>query len=284
MERRRSAKFLSELNKLTVKNHYPLLRIDDLFDQLRGAYPFLRMIFGRRKNEVHLKLGVRVTEEGRSCMLVFKCEVIPTFHREIFLRFVDPITSLTERNQKYEWSVEQEEAFQTLKNDLCDTPIKRIYTRRFQDVKLARIYIDEIIARNGIPLSDDSIRLRWMIYLVVLADAAESVRDAIGFEYYLASSSGWTKSPVLWAEIGESSLIGLELVQETTDKVVLVKEKLKSGGTLARASSFRTRRKCLADAKLHVPLDEIKVDIALRFVKEPCRFCFLVNTKGPDED
>ncbi|GKE32132.1 putative reverse transcriptase domain-containing protein [Tanacetum coccineum] len=35
------------------------------------------------------------------------------------------------------------------------------------------------------------------------------------------------RSPVLWAEIGESSLIGLELVQETTDKVVLIKEKLK---------------------------------------------------------
>ncbi|GJS77321.1 hypothetical protein Tco_0727202 [Tanacetum coccineum] len=29
---------------------------------------------------------------------------------------------------------------------------------------------------------DDQLRLRWMIYLVVLADAAESVRDAIGFE------------------------------------------------------------------------------------------------------
>ncbi|GKE88516.1 putative reverse transcriptase domain-containing protein, partial [Tanacetum coccineum] len=35
-------------------------------------------------------------------------------------------------------------------------------------------------------------------------------------------------SPVLWAEIGESSLIGPELVQETTDKVVLIKEKLKA--------------------------------------------------------
>ncbi|GKG25122.1 hypothetical protein Tco_0395750, partial [Tanacetum coccineum] len=26
-----------ELNKLTVKNRYPLLRIDDLFDQLQGS-------------------------------------------------------------------------------------------------------------------------------------------------------------------------------------------------------------------------------------------------------
>ncbi|GJR97001.1 hypothetical protein Tco_0269175 [Tanacetum coccineum] len=74
----------------------------------------------------------------------------------------------------------------------------------------------------------------------ILHDAAESVRDTIGFEYCLASLSGWTnapfealygrkcRSPVLWAEIRESSLIGPELVQETTDKVVLIKEKLKA--------------------------------------------------------
>ncbi|GJV91435.1 putative reverse transcriptase domain-containing protein [Tanacetum coccineum] len=36
------------------------------------------------------------------------------------------------------------------------------------------------------------------------------------------------RSPILWAKIGESRLIGPELVQETTDKVVLIKEKLKA--------------------------------------------------------
>ncbi|GKD47723.1 putative reverse transcriptase domain-containing protein [Tanacetum coccineum] len=87
------------------------------------------------------------------------------------------------------------------------------------------------------------VRLRWMIYPVVLADTTESVRDAIGFENCLASSSRWTniqcapfealyerkyRSPVLWAEIGGSSLIGPELVQEMIDKVVLVKEKPKA--------------------------------------------------------
>ncbi|GKB46429.1 putative reverse transcriptase domain-containing protein [Tanacetum coccineum] len=34
-----------ELNKLTVKNRYPLPRIDDLFDQLRGACPSLKIDF-----------------------------------------------------------------------------------------------------------------------------------------------------------------------------------------------------------------------------------------------
>ncbi|GJU98854.1 putative reverse transcriptase domain-containing protein [Tanacetum coccineum] len=146
------------------------------------------------------------------------------------------------------------------------------------------------------------------------------------------------RSPVLWAEIGESSLTGLELVQETTDNVVLVKEKPKAArdcqksyvdyrrkplefevgdrvllkvtpwkgvvrfgkkGKLASRYvgpfeileriglvAYRLRlpeelnsvhdtfhvsnlKKCLADANLHVPLDEIKVDKTLRFVEEP---------------
>ncbi|GJT68662.1 hypothetical protein Tco_1020142 [Tanacetum coccineum] len=36
-----------------------------------------------------------------------------------------------------------------------------------------------------------------------------------------------------------------------------------------RISSRPRLRKCLADASLHVPLDEIKVDKTLRFVEEP---------------
>ncbi|GJZ29754.1 putative reverse transcriptase domain-containing protein [Tanacetum coccineum] len=158
---------------------------------------------------------------------------------------------------------------------------------------------------------DDQLRFRWMIYFVVLADAAESVSDAIRFEYCLASSSGWTKSPVLWAEIGESSLIGPELVQETTDKFevgdrVLLKvspwkgvirfgkrgklapryvgpfEILKRIGPVAyrlrlpeELSSVHDTfhvsnlKKCLADANLHVPLNEIKIDKILHFVEEP---------------
>ncbi|GJY40729.1 hypothetical protein Tco_0427999 [Tanacetum coccineum] len=109
---------------------------------------------------------------------------------------------------------------------------------------------------------------------------------------------------VLWAEIGESSLIGLELVQEMTDNVVLVTpwkgvvcfgkkgklapryvgpfeifekiglvayklrlpEELSSVHDTFHVSNLK---KCLTDASLHVPLDEIKVDKTLRFVEEP---------------
>ncbi|GJR51029.1 putative reverse transcriptase domain-containing protein [Tanacetum coccineum] len=39
------------------------------------------------------------------------------------LRLLNPLTSLTERNQKYEWGEKEEEAFHTLKNNLGDAPI-----------------------------------------------------------------------------------------------------------------------------------------------------------------
>ncbi|GJZ13487.1 reverse transcriptase domain-containing protein [Tanacetum coccineum] len=138
-------------------------------------------------------------------------------------------------------------------------------------------------------IQEDCKMLRWMIYLVVLADAAESIRDAIGFEYCLASSSGWTKgmydsdfrgynkvmSPVLWAEIRESSLIRPELVLETTYKVVLIKEKPKRLRLHEELNSVHdtfyvsTLKKCLGNANLHVLLNEIKIDKTLRFVEEP---------------
>ncbi|GJV10653.1 putative reverse transcriptase domain-containing protein [Tanacetum coccineum] len=138
-------------------------------------------------------------------------------------------------------------------------------------------------------------RLRWMIYLVVLADAAESVRDAIGFEYCLASLSGWIKgtydsdfggynegmSSVLWTESRDSSLIGPELVSPWKGVVRLGKkgklapryvgpfEILKRTGLVA----YRLRlpeeligahdtfhvsnlKKYLGNANLHVPLNE----------------------------
>ncbi|GJT83591.1 putative reverse transcriptase domain-containing protein [Tanacetum coccineum] len=40
-----------------------------------------------------------------------------------FSKIAKPLTSLTQKNQKYVWGVKQEEAFQTLKNNLCDAPI-----------------------------------------------------------------------------------------------------------------------------------------------------------------
>ncbi|GJW92705.1 putative reverse transcriptase domain-containing protein [Tanacetum coccineum] len=47
----------------------------------------------------------------------YRCFIVKNF------KIVKPLTSLTQKNQKYKWGVEQEVAFQTLKDKLCNAPI-----------------------------------------------------------------------------------------------------------------------------------------------------------------
>ncbi|GJU06197.1 RNA-directed DNA polymerase, eukaryota, reverse transcriptase zinc-binding domain protein [Tanacetum coccineum] len=71
----------------------------------------------------------------------------------------------------------------------------------------------------------------------------------------------------------------------TTDKVVLIKDKFKAARDRQKSYADNSRKplefevgnhellkiSCLADASLHVPLDEIKVDKTLCFVEEPVK-------------
>ncbi|GKC16975.1 putative reverse transcriptase domain-containing protein [Tanacetum coccineum] len=50
------------------------------------------------------------------------------------------------------------------------------------------------------------------------------------------------RSPVLWSETIESSFIGPELVQEMTDKVVLIKEKLKAARDHQKSYAYNRRK------------------------------------------
>ncbi|GJZ08515.1 putative reverse transcriptase domain-containing protein [Tanacetum coccineum] len=161
-----------ELNNLTIKNRYPLPRIDDLFDQLHGAKYFSKidlrsgyhqlkvreedipkMAFRTRYGhyeflcefwlqEVHF-LGHLVNAKGihvdpAKVKVIKKWEVprIPTeicqflglagYYRrfiENFSKIVKPLMKLMQKTNEFVWEEEQEKAFQTLKNKLCDVQI-----------------------------------------------------------------------------------------------------------------------------------------------------------------
>nr|GEU43970.1 putative reverse transcriptase domain-containing protein [Tanacetum cinerariifolium] len=199
-----------ELNKLTVKNRYPLLRIDDLFDQLQGSsvyskidlrssyhqlrireedipitafrtryghFEFQVMPFGltnapanKEDHEKHLKTILELLKNEKLYAKFSKCDfwlksvqflghvidsngvhvdpakveairnwsapTTPTRVRQFlglagyYRRFIKgfsliskPLFKLTQKNKKYEWGLEEEEAFQTLKHKLCSAPI-----------------------------------------------------------------------------------------------------------------------------------------------------------------
>ncbi|GKA37404.1 putative reverse transcriptase domain-containing protein [Tanacetum coccineum] len=63
------------------------------------------------------------------------------------------------------------------------------------------------------------------------------------------------RSPMLWAEIREGSLIGPELVQETTDKVVVIKEKLQAA---------RDHQKSYADSGRKITEYEVGESVLLK--------------------
>ncbi|GJR09219.1 putative reverse transcriptase domain-containing protein [Tanacetum coccineum] len=95
-----------ELNKLTIKNRYPLSRIDDLFDQLQG----------QRRAWKAFEDYFRAAQER---------EITGGYYRrfiEGFSLISKPLTKLTQKNKKYEWGKEEQEAFQTLKQKLCSAP------------------------------------------------------------------------------------------------------------------------------------------------------------------
>ncbi|GJR29250.1 hypothetical protein Tco_1105482 [Tanacetum coccineum] len=123
------------------------------------------------------------------------------------------------------------------------------------------------------------------------------------FIFCLALYGRKCRSPIMWAEVGEGQLIGPELVQETTEKILQIKDRHKA--VLDRQKSYAdkrrkplefsvgpvayqldlpeelngvhdtfhvsNRKKCLVDPTLQVPLDEIRIDAKLNFVEEPMK-------------
>ncbi|GJT56984.1 reverse transcriptase domain-containing protein [Tanacetum coccineum] len=180
-----------ELNKLTIRNRYPLPRIDDLFDQLQGSqyfskinlrtryghFEFTVMPFGlmnalatREEHEMYLGLVLELLRKEKLYAKFSKCEfwlrevqflghvingdgihvdsskievvknwkaprtptevrsflgLVGYYRRFIknFYKIAKSLTILTQKCKTFDWGEEQELAFQTLKDKLCNAPI-----------------------------------------------------------------------------------------------------------------------------------------------------------------
>ncbi|GJU51682.1 putative reverse transcriptase domain-containing protein [Tanacetum coccineum] len=123
-----------ELNKLTVKNRYQLLRINDLFDQFEEEHAeHLKLILELLKKEEFE--GIHVDPAKIESIKDWASpKTLTEIHQFIglagyYLRFIKgfskiakPITKLTQKNVKFDWSEKAEAAFQLLKQKLCSAP------------------------------------------------------------------------------------------------------------------------------------------------------------------
>ncbi|GJY92090.1 putative reverse transcriptase domain-containing protein [Tanacetum coccineum] len=124
--------------------------------------------------------------------------------------------------------------------------------------KLARMYLKEMVTRHGIPTDGQSERTIQTLEDILHAFAIDFGKGWVNhfplveFSYnnnYHASIKAAPfealygrkcRSPVCWAEVGQVQLTGLELVQETTEKIIQIKQRMQVA---------RDRQKSYADLK-----------------------------------
>ncbi|GJZ13642.1 reverse transcriptase domain-containing protein [Tanacetum coccineum] len=145
--------------------------------------------------------------------------------------------------------------------------------------RLARLYLNEIVARHGVSISIISDRdsrftsrfwqsmqealgtrldmstayhpqtddqRSWDVHLLLVEFSYNnSYHSSVRCAPFEALYGRKCRSPIMWAEVGEGQLIGPELVQETTEKISQIKDRLKAA---------RDRQKSYAD-KRRKPLE-----------------------------
>ncbi|GJW86514.1 putative reverse transcriptase domain-containing protein [Tanacetum coccineum] len=95
------------------------------------------------------------------------------------------------------------------------------------------------------------------------------------------------RSPICWAEVGDTQLTGPEIIHETTEKIVQIKSRIQAAHDLRTVacrlelleqlsrvhSTFHVSnlKKCLSDETLAMSLDEIQINDKLYFIEEPVK-------------
>ncbi|GJS68477.1 putative reverse transcriptase domain-containing protein [Tanacetum coccineum] len=77
------------------------------------------------------------------------------------------------------------------------------------------------------------------------------------------------RSPVIWTEVGESQLIGQEHVQERTERIFQIKERLKTARRCQKSYADKRHKPLEFKFRDRVLLREIEIDENMHFVEEP---------------
>nr|GEW26583.1 putative reverse transcriptase domain-containing protein [Tanacetum cinerariifolium] len=260
-----------ELRKLTMKNRYLLLRIDDLFDQLQGTS----------------QVNLRVVNKEQLYAKFSKCEfwipkvqflgyVAGYYQRFIkgFSKIAKSMTKLTQKKVKFDWGDKEEVAFELIKQKLCSVLILALPEGSEDFI----IYCNASIKGLGTVLMQrekDNITMEFVTKL----SRTQSGNDTIWVIVDRLTKSAHFLPMRENDPIDKLARLYLKEVVMRHEILVLIIYDRNPRFTLNFWRSFQkamgTRvhstfhvsnlKKCLSDE----PLDEIHIDDKLRFIKEP---------------
>ncbi|GJU81881.1 putative reverse transcriptase domain-containing protein [Tanacetum coccineum] len=169
---------------------------------------------------------------------------------EGFSKIARPMTKLTQKNIKFDWGEKVEAAFQLLKQKLYSAPILALpegsenfvvyCDASHKGLGKANVVADALSRKERIkpllstsfqPSSDTTLSLPRTIPKQILIIKAAPFEALYGRK---------CRSPICWAEVGDSQLTGPEIIHETTEKIVQIK---------SRIQAARDRQKSYADVR-----------------------------------
>nr|GEY04081.1 putative reverse transcriptase domain-containing protein [Tanacetum cinerariifolium] len=250
-----------------------------------------------------------------------------------FLKIAKSMTKLTQNEVKFDWGDKEKAAFQLIKQKLCSAPIlalpegskdfivyydasikglgvvlMKTEKRSFQkaigtrlDMSMAYHLQTDVQNERTIQTLEDMLCTcvidfgnGWKRHLPLIEFSYNnSYHASIKAALFEALYGRKFRSPVCWAEVEDAQLTGPELVHETTEKIVQIKQRIKAARDRQKSYADVRRKplefqdgdrvmlkvhntfhvsnmkKCLSDEPLAIPLDEIRTDDKLRFIEEP---------------
>ncbi|GKC48622.1 putative reverse transcriptase domain-containing protein [Tanacetum coccineum] len=115
--------------------------------------------------------------------------------------------------------------------------------------KLMRQYLKEVVSRHGVPvsiISDQDSKFTSHFW--------KSLNEALEFSYnnnyhtsikaapFEALYGHKCRSPICWAEVGDTQLTGQEIVRETTEKIIQIKHRLQASRDRQRSYADKRRK------------------------------------------
>nr|GFA53141.1 hypothetical protein [Tanacetum cinerariifolium] len=246
-----------KLNKLTVKNRYPLPRIDDLFDQLRGSSIYSKIdlrsdyhqLRNKKEHEEHIKAILELLKNEELYAKFSKCEFwIPkTVIMHESLRSKYSILSGSEKmyqdlKKLYWWPNMKANITTYVSKCLTCAKVKAKHQRpigllvqpKIPQWKWDNITMDFAIK---LPNSSEGCDTIWMI-----VDRLTNYHAGIKATPFEALYGQKCRSPMCWAEVRKVQLTGPEIVQKVTKKIVQIKQKIQAARDRQRSYADLRRK------------------------------------------